>query len=301
MILPRRGRTACVLRSRPCFAEPPAESPSTMKISRCCGSRSEQSASFADSPSSSTPFRRVNSRALRSAFARVDVVGEGEDVFLVAVVVLQRDLDLDVALLALEVEHLGMDGRLVLVEVLDELDDAAPVKEGVAALVAFVLDDDLEALVEESQLAETVAQRVEREARLLEDLRVRLEADDRAVLRRLLAGGQLGGRDTAIFVALCPNLAVAANLNVEPLTERVDDRNADAVQASGHLVGRVLELAPLHGLPTVRRSQPATDRAWSEIPAQRPRLRAGRCRAHSDRARRARRRAEAPATCPSLP
>src|SRR2546430_11395555 len=29
--------------------------------------------------------------------------------------------------------------------------------------------------------------------------------------------------------------------------------------------------APLHELPTVRRSQPATDRAWSEIPAQRDR------------------------------
>ncbi len=33
-ILPRRGRIACRLASRACFAEPPAESPSTMKISR---------------------------------------------------------------------------------------------------------------------------------------------------------------------------------------------------------------------------------------------------------------------------
>src|SRR5882757_1322275 len=33
MILPRSGSTACVLRSRACFAEPPAESPSTTKIS----------------------------------------------------------------------------------------------------------------------------------------------------------------------------------------------------------------------------------------------------------------------------
>src|SRR5205823_5585638 len=143
MILPRSGRTACVLRSRPCLAEPPAESPSTRKISRNCGSRSEQSASFAASPSSSRPPLRVSSRALegleialrlgvardlarerraetrqvRPAFARVDVVGEGEDVLLVAVVVLQRHLDLDVVLLALEEEHLGMNGCLVLVQV----------------------------------------------------------------------------------------------------------------------------------------------------------------------------------------
>ena len=31
--LPRSGRIACMERSRPCFADPPAESPSTMKIS----------------------------------------------------------------------------------------------------------------------------------------------------------------------------------------------------------------------------------------------------------------------------
>src|ERR671921_758248 len=38
MILPRSGRIACVLRSRPCLAEPPAESPSTTKSSTSAGS-----------------------------------------------------------------------------------------------------------------------------------------------------------------------------------------------------------------------------------------------------------------------
>src|SRR6188472_3362178 len=45
-ILPRSGSTACVLRSRPCLAEPPAESPSTMNSSVRDGSRTEQSASL---------------------------------------------------------------------------------------------------------------------------------------------------------------------------------------------------------------------------------------------------------------
>ena len=44
--LPRKGRIAWVLRSRPCLAEPPAESPSTMKSSLSAGSVDEQSASF---------------------------------------------------------------------------------------------------------------------------------------------------------------------------------------------------------------------------------------------------------------
>ena len=67
-ILPRSGRIAWFLRLRPCLAEPPAESPSTMKISDCAGSRSWQSASLPGSEAkSSAPLRRVSSRALRAA------------------------------------------------------------------------------------------------------------------------------------------------------------------------------------------------------------------------------------------
>ena len=67
-ILPRSGSTACVLRSRPCLAEPPAESPSTMKISASDGSFTEQSASLPGSVEfSSADLRRVRSRALRAA------------------------------------------------------------------------------------------------------------------------------------------------------------------------------------------------------------------------------------------
>ena len=55
-------------RSRPCFAEPPAESPSTMYSSLRAGSRSWQSASLpgSDIPSRA-PLRMTRSRALRAA------------------------------------------------------------------------------------------------------------------------------------------------------------------------------------------------------------------------------------------
>ena len=67
-ILPRRGRIAWARRSRPCFAEPPAESPSTRNSSDRAGSVSWQSASLPGSiPESSAPLRRVNSFALRAA------------------------------------------------------------------------------------------------------------------------------------------------------------------------------------------------------------------------------------------
>ncbi len=67
-ILPRSGSTAWVCRSRPCLAEPPAESPSTTKISARDGSLTEQSASLPGSfEFSRALLRRVRSRALRAA------------------------------------------------------------------------------------------------------------------------------------------------------------------------------------------------------------------------------------------
>jgi len=67
-ILPRSGRTAWVFGSRPWTAEPPAESPSTTKISEIVASREVQSLSLPGMDAdSSAPFRRVASRAFRAA------------------------------------------------------------------------------------------------------------------------------------------------------------------------------------------------------------------------------------------
>src|SRR5438046_34680 len=127
-ILPLRGRMAWKRRSRPCLAEPPAESPSTMNSSLWAGSFSEQSASL--------PGSEPLSRAL-----------------------LRRGLGL--------------------VQVLDERHDPALVPEDLllGRLLAFVLERDLQALVQEGQLAQTLGQDVEAELRALEDFGVRLERD----------------------------------------------------------------------------------------------------------------------------
>ncbi len=67
-IFPLRGRIAWFFRSRPCLAEPPAESPSTRYSSHREGSFSWQSASLPGRPPrSSAPLRRTVSRALRAA------------------------------------------------------------------------------------------------------------------------------------------------------------------------------------------------------------------------------------------
>src|ERR1700743_1724820 len=76
-ILPRRGSTAWLARLRACLALPPAESPSTMKISHLEGSRSWQSASLPgrEAPSSA-PLRRGGVRRLRGAVRCALAAGE---------------------------------------------------------------------------------------------------------------------------------------------------------------------------------------------------------------------------------
>src|SRR5439155_1686599 len=67
-IFPRSGRIAWKVRSRPCLAEPPAESPSTRYSSVSLGSVTLQSASLPGSNPPSRPLRlRTSSRALRAA------------------------------------------------------------------------------------------------------------------------------------------------------------------------------------------------------------------------------------------
>ncbi len=79
-----------------------------------------------------------------------------------------------------------MDGVLVLVQVGDEVLDAAVVLElGGVALAALVHDRDLQATGEEGGLAQALLERVEVELERLEDLRVGEEGDR-------VAGGRAG-------------------------------------------------------------------------------------------------------------
>ena len=51
------------------------------------------------------------------------------------------------------------------------------------------------------------------------------------------------GLRLAALVLLLEDLAVAPDFEVEPLRQRIDDRDADAVQAARHFVAVVVELA----------------------------------------------------------
>jgi len=180
---------------------------------------------------------------VRPAVVGVDVVGEGEDGLGVAVVVLQGDLDDGLVPLGLEGDRPRVERALVGVEELDELPDPAGVVELVGAVGALVGEDDAQPLVEEGELPQAVAQRVQAEDAVLEDLRIGQEGDPRpgaAGLADLLhiAGG------LPPLVALLVLLSADPDLGLQPLGQGVHHRDAHPVQPARHLVGGAAELAP---------------------------------------------------------
>ena len=106
--------------------------------------------------------RGLEAGEVRAAFVRVDVVDEGEDVLVVAVVVLHRELDADVVARRLDVDDFGVQRLAGRVQVLHELLEAALRVEGLRLLLAGALvgERDHHALVQERQLAQAHRERV---------------------------------------------------------------------------------------------------------------------------------------------
>jgi hypothetical protein len=128
------------------------------------------------------------------------------------------------------------------VQVLHEGADAALVLEHVALVLALVDELDAHAGIQEGKLAQPLGQPVVRERRVGEDRAARLEADRRAPLR--------GGADDrerplrlAHLVLLAVQLAVARDRHRQQAGQRVDDRDADAMQAARDLVRVVVEFS----------------------------------------------------------
>ncbi len=180
---------------------------------------------------------------MRSALARADVVHEAVGVIREAGVVLERQLDLRLGLLAPEVEHRIVDRRPASAQVLDELLDPPVVAEALLALAsgALVADPDPQAPVQERHLPEPRRKRLEAEVPVGEDLGIGAEGDP---------GAPTGGVPDPLELllplspgkGLVPLSAVPPDLDVQPLGERVDHAHPDTVQSARNLVARLVEL-----------------------------------------------------------
>ena len=174
----------------------------------------------------------------------VDVVDEREGVLVVPVLVLQGDVDLDVVLDGREGDHLRVQRLLVPVQPFHELDQAALGEELLLLhlVLPLVAEDDRDALVQERELTEAVGERRVAELQHREHFGVGLEGDGGAGALGLAEDAErLGGLATGKGHVM--PAAVAVHHHLEPLREGVDHRHADAVQAAGHLVGRLVKLA----------------------------------------------------------
>ena len=200
--------------------------------------------------------RGLEAGLVHAALRRVDVVGEGDEDLVVAVVVLHGYLALGVLAGAGHIDDVVVQRGLVAVYETHELADAARVVHDVLLLLALapVLSADAQTGVEEGLLPHAGVERVIIEHRVLEHLGVRVEADHGAGVVGLADDGHRL-RDVAAGELHLIDLPVLVDADLQPVGERVDDAGADAVQAAGDLVAPAAELAARvqHGVDDLER------------------------------------------------
>ena len=187
---------------------------------------------------------------VRPAFDGVDAVGEAVDAVGVEPgVPLEGDLDLLGLVGVGVVADFGEQGFLGLVDVPDEVDDAAAVAvddSGVVVAGAVVAEADLETPVEEGHHLQPLEDGAAHELDGLEDRRIRPERDRRPppAARRVAGHGELAVGRAAQAEALAVALPTAVDLDDEVPRQGIHHRNAHAVQTAGDLVPVAPELAP---------------------------------------------------------
>ncbi len=176
----------------------------------------------------------------------VGVVGVAADALVVAGGELDGHLDLDVFHHAVDIDGL-VDDLLGPVEPEHIFRDAAVVVVDLLAAGPQVLQLELKAAVEESQLAQAVLEGVEIKLQVAEDLGVGHEMDLGAVALGRADVLHLGDGH-ALLVALLVGAALAADGGHGPAGEGGHGLGAHAVEAGGGLVGALVELgARAHG------------------------------------------------------
>jgi hypothetical protein len=105
--------------------------------------------------------RRTEAGEVRAAVDRIDRIGEGENVFGVGVVILQRDFHFHLIALAFHVNRRVVENAFAAVQMLHKFGDAAGEAEfGLLVGATLIFERDLQALVEEGEFAKTLGERV---------------------------------------------------------------------------------------------------------------------------------------------
>ena len=189
--------------------------------------------------------RAAETGQVGTAIALRDVVGEAEDILVIAVIPLQRRFHRHAILLAGDQDRRGEDRGLVAIQVGHKGSYTAIIDHGVRIELGLTLiaQGDLDAGVQEGELAQAVLQRFAIELGHGEGFFRRHKAHFRALLARLGIAHHL---EVFLGIAAAEThpvpLAIAPDGQVHPVGQGVHHRDADAVQTAGDLVGILVEL-----------------------------------------------------------
>ncbi|OIQ74854.1 hypothetical protein GALL_434870 [mine drainage metagenome] len=203
--------------------------------------------------------RRTQAGEVGAAVTLGNIVGKALHGLGVAVVPLHGDFDIDVAagfggFFRLGVEHRGMQHGLAAIDVFDETLDSAG--KGKVLLLALALVDqaDLHPVVEEGQFAQALGEHFVVKVDHAENVDVRQEMHFGALLvglagnRRGRDGDTIDLDDLAVLQRATGelefmHLAFAPHRQAQPLRQGIHATDTDSVQAAGHLVAVLVELA----------------------------------------------------------
>src|SRR5439155_6935158 len=189
-----------------------------------------------------TRDRVAETAQMRAAVGIVHRVGVTEHLVVVAVVVLQHDLDVYLHFLLsglhfcffADRNRLRVQRFLAFVELLHELLDAVLVEKRLLLSIrnALVDEGDFEAGVQKRQFPQALGDAVGFEfGRIPENFRVGLEGDERAGALGFAGDFEFFDRFAALELHVV-DLAVARHIHLEPLAHRVHALGADTVSAA---------------------------------------------------------------------
>ncbi len=185
--------------------------------------------------------RRPEARKVCAAVTIEDRVGKGEDVFIVAVVPLESDLDLlTLLVLVNEINRVVVKVGLGPVEISCKLFQAPFEQELFFAVATLVQKLDFGAGVHEGEFSEVANEKVGVKLEDGKDLGIRFEVDDGA-------GSTSGSYSLEGLFGypsikrLFPHLAVPVDLDSQPLGQEVDHADAYSVKPPGYLVRVAVE------------------------------------------------------------
>ena len=184
---------------------------------------------------------RAKRRQMGAAVTLRDVVGEAQDVFVIAVIPFERDVDRHIVARAVDGNRLRHQRDLVAVEIFDEGGDAALIIEldGLHVFMPGITQEQPHARIQERQFAIAMFELVEIKFGDLERRGRGEKGNLRALFGRgadnLQRGDRIAKGKTHVMF-----LPVAPDGEVEPFAQRIDHRHANAVQAARYLIGIVV-------------------------------------------------------------